>query len=76
MTLGGTDTTHNIPFMVAANNYSMIGEEMYAMSAYLSEDKTLSSSLAGQDIGKYIVILMTIVGVLLAAAGYPVAEWI
>ena len=76
MTLGGTDTTHNIPFMVAANNYSMIGEEMYAMSAYLSEDKTLGSSLVGQDVAKYVVIAMTIVGVLLSAAGYPVGSWL
>jgi hypothetical protein len=76
MTLGGTDTTHNIPFMVAANNHSMIGEEMYAMSAYLSEDKTLGNSLAGQDMSKYLVIALTIIGVLLAAAGFPVAEWL
>lgn len=75
MTLGGTDTTHNIPFMVAANNYSMIGEEMYAMSAYLSEDKTLGNSLVGQDLGKYLVIAVTIIGVILSAAGYPVASW-
>jgi hypothetical protein len=76
MTLGGTDTTHNIPFMVAANNYSTIGEEMYAMSAYLSEDPVLGSTLAGQDIGKYAAMIITIIGVLLAAAGMPVADWL
>ena len=76
MTLGGTDTTHNIPFMVAANNYSMIGEEMYAMSAYLSDDPTLASTLAGQDIGKYIIVLITIIGVILSAIGIPFTEWI
>jgi hypothetical protein len=75
MTMGGTDTTHNIPFMVAANNYSMIGEEMYAMSAYLSRDPVLGSTLAGQDVGKYLVMVITIIGVLLAAAGMPVADW-
>jgi len=75
MTLGGTDTTHNIPFMVAANNYSMIGEEMYAMSAYLSKDPVLTSSLVGQDIGKYIVILLTIAGMIAGAAGVNVLSW-
>ena len=75
MTLGGTDTTHNIPFMVAANNYSMIGEEMYAMSAYLSKDPVLTSSLAGQDVGKYVVIALTILGVILGAAGVNVLKW-
>ena len=75
MTLGGTDTIHNIPFMVAANNYSVIGEEMFAMSAYLSDDPLLANSLAGQDIGKYIVIGVTILGIILGAAGFPVASW-
>lgn len=75
MTLGGTDTTHNIPFMVAANNYSMIGEEMYAMSAYLSKDPLLSSSLAGQDVGKYIILVLSIIGVLAGLAGVNVASW-
>ena len=76
MTLGGTDTIHNIPFMVAANNYSVIGEEMFAMSAYLSDDPLLANSLAGQDLGKYVVILITVLGILLGAAGFPVASWL
>lgn len=75
MTLGGTDTTHNIPFMVAANNYSMIGEEMYAMSAYLSDDPLLGSSLAGQDVGKYIIIILSILAILAGAVGIPVVNW-
>jgi len=75
MTLGGTDTTHNIPFMVAANNYSMIGEEMYAMSAYLSKDPVLGSSLAGQDVGKYIIIALSILAILAGMAGIPVTSW-
>jgi hypothetical protein len=75
MTLGGTDTTHNIPFMVAANNYSMIGEEMYAMSAYLSKDPVLGSSLAGQDVGKYIIIILTILAVLAGLVGMDSATW-
>jgi hypothetical protein len=75
MTLGGTDTIHNIPFMVAANNYSLIGEEMFAMSAYLSEDPLLGSSLAGQDIGKYLVLILCIIGVLAGLVGIQAAEW-
>jgi hypothetical protein len=62
--------------MVAANNYSMIGEEMFALGAYLSDDPTLASSLAGQDIGKYIVIGLVIIGVILHAIGIPFSEWL
>jgi len=69
VTLAGTDTIDNIAFMVAANNYSMIGEEMYAMSAYLSGDPVMTSALVGQDIGKYVCIIMTVIGSLLGLAG-------
>jgi len=69
VTLGGTDTTHNIPFMVAVCDYSIIGEELYALGAYVSQDPTQSSSLAGQDIGKYIAIVLTLVGSILATVG-------
>jgi hypothetical protein len=76
VTLAGTDTIDNIAFMVAANNYSMIGEEMYAMSAYLSRDPIMTSALVGQDIGKYICILMIILGTLFGIVGMPFAPWL
>ena len=69
MMLGGTDTTHNIPFLVAICDYSIIGEELYALGAYVSEDPTVSSSLAGQDIGKFIALILVIVGSILLTLG-------
>ena len=72
--LGATDTTHNIPFLVAICDYSLIGEELYALGAYVSQDPTQSSSLAGQDIAKYIAIAFIIVGVILATAGVSLAS--
>jgi hypothetical protein len=68
--LGGTDTTHNIPFLVAICDYSVIGEELYALGAYVSQDALQSSSLAGQDIGKYLAIVAIILGVILVTVGY------
>ena len=70
--LGGTDTTHNIPFLVAICDYSIIGEELYALGAYVSEDPLQSASLAGQDFGKYIVVALCLVGSLLATIGVDV----
>jgi hypothetical protein len=72
MMLGGTDTTHNIPFLVAICDYSLIGEELYALGAYLSEDPTVSASLAGQDVGKYIAALLIILGSLLITIGMDI----
>jgi hypothetical protein len=39
--IAGTANTPQIPFMVAACDYSLIGEELYAASAYLSKDPVL-----------------------------------
>ncbi len=69
LTLGGTDTTHNIPFLVAICDYSIIGEELYALGAYVSEDATQTASLAGQDIGKYIALILVLLGSILATVG-------
>ena len=73
VTLAGTDTIDNIAFMVAANNYSMIGEEMYAMSAYLSGDAVMTSALVGQDFGKYICIILSVLGSILGLIGITFA---
>jgi len=72
MMLGGTDTTHNIPFLVAICDYSIIGEELYALGAYVSEDPTVSSSLAGQDIGKFIAAILIILGSVLITLGMSI----
>jgi hypothetical protein len=74
LTLGGTDTTHNIPFLVAICDYSIIGEELYAMGAYVSGDPTNSASLAGQDIGKYLALILILIGSILATVGMNISE--
>ncbi len=74
LSLGGTDTTHNIPFLVAICDYSIIGEELYALGAYVSQDPTQSSSLAGQDIGKYIALILILLGSILATVGFDISS--
>lgn len=74
LTLGGTDSSGAIPYLVASCQYSLISEEMYAISAYLSKDPILTSSLVGQDMAKYLVIILSIVGSLLAILGMPIVD--
>ncbi len=45
-----------LPFFVAACDYTLIGEELFAASAYLSKDKKMLGSLKGQDAGKAIAM--------------------
>jgi hypothetical protein len=55
-----------VPFFVAACDYTIIGDEFYATSAYLSREPVLLGSLVGQDIAKMLFALTIIVGVIAA----------
>jgi hypothetical protein len=79
--IAGTDADNQLPFFVAACDYTLMGEELYAAGAYLSRDPLLLAQLKAQDIGKALLAAVMIVGVILAAASWyfapalrPVAE--
>jgi hypothetical protein len=52
----------------------MIGEEMLVSSAYLSEDRIVMASFAGQDVGKLMSIGLIILGSILTTAGITVIQ--
>ena len=58
--IAGTDSVLQLPFFVAACDYTLIGEELYAASAYLSNEPLLLGSLKAQDYGKLIVLMILI----------------
>jgi hypothetical protein len=61
--IAGTAEPSQLPFFVAACDYTLIGEEFFAASAYLSGEPGQIGSLKGQDVGKLIVAVGIIVGV-------------
>jgi len=63
--VAGTAQPAQLPFFVAACDYTLIGEEFFAASAYLSNDADQLGSLKGQDFGKFLVSVLIIVGVTL-----------
>ena len=63
--VAGTAMPSQLPFFVAACDYTLIGEEFFAASAYLSGDPDQLGSLKGQDVGKVIVAALVIVGCLM-----------
>lgn len=65
----GTANAHQLPFFVVSCDYTLIGEELFAASAYLSRDAQQVGSLKGHDFGKILVIILIIVGVALEIAG-------
>jgi hypothetical protein len=59
-----------LPFFVAACDYTLIGEELFAASAYLSREPKLLGSLKGQDLGgKLIFLSLALIFVIIATIG-------
>lgn len=69
--IAGTDSYTQLPFFITTCDYTLMGEELYAASAYLSREPKLLGSLKGQDIGKAALLLVMILGTLLATFGFP-----
>jgi len=67
--IAGTAMPAQLPFFVAACDYTLIGEEFYAASAYLSGEPHQLGSLKGQDVGKSIVGVLVLIGCLLSTMG-------
>jgi len=66
--IAGTAETAQLPFFVAACDYTLIGEEFFAASAYLSGEPDQLGSLRGQDVGKLLVAAMLLIGCGIATA--------
>lgn len=67
--IAGTDSVLQLPFFVAACDYTLIGEELYAASAYLSHEPLLIGALKVQDYGKLASIIIAVIVSLLAFIG-------
>jgi len=64
--IAGTAQTSQLPFFVAACDYCLLGEEMFAAGAYLSKDPVLIGGLIAQDWGKMVMAAFIILGTLVA----------
>jgi hypothetical protein len=64
--VAGTAQPTQLPFFVAACDYTLIGEELFAASAYLSQDEKMLGSLKGQDMGKLLAMIFVVFGSLVA----------
>lgn len=88
MQVAATTSNEQIPFFITSCDYTVIGEELYAAGAYLSDDPVQRGSLRGQDIAKFFIVFIILCGVaeatvstIVSGAGHSkektsVAEWI
>lgn len=67
--IAGTDAFTQLPFFITTCDYTLLGEELYAASAYLSGEPRMLGTLKGQDAGKALILAVLALGTLLATAG-------
>lgn len=72
--IAGTGSPSQIPFFVTACDYTLIGEEFFTASAYLSKKPELLGSIKGQDIVKLLVMVAMVMTVVFN--GLYQAGWI
>jgi len=68
--IAGTAAPDQLPFFIAACDYTLIGEELYAASAYLSGDPRMLGSLKGQDVIKVLITVVVIAGAIAVTMGW------
>lgn len=59
--IAGTDEVSQLPFFITACDYTLIGEELYAASAYLAREPMLLGTLKAQDYAKLTFLVLMIV---------------
>lgn len=62
--IAATTNTAQLPFFVATCDYTLLGEEEYAASAYLSKEPMLTGTVVAEDVGKFLVVAVVIIGVI------------
>jgi hypothetical protein len=67
--IGGTGRLYQIPFFAAICDMNLIGEEIYAVGAYISRTPEMLASIATQDYFKVLSFVLIILGTLLATLG-------
>ncbi len=67
--IAGTARPEQLPFFIAACDYTLMGEELYAASSYLSHEPLLLGGLKGQDFIKIILVALIVIGIVLSTIG-------
>ena len=67
--IGGTTDPRVLPFAYTSTENYLLGEEIFAAGAYLSEEKTLIASLMAQDRVRTLLSIIIVIGMILKSLG-------
>ena len=78
--IAGTDAVTQLPFFITTCDYTLIGEELYAASAYLGREPKQVGAVKGQDACKAIIMtfitVALILGILDVVADTNTLDWL
>ncbi len=69
--IAGCDQVTQLPFFVCSCDYTLLGEELYAASAYLGREPDEMATIAAQDWAKALAVAIVLLALLLSALGRP-----
>ena len=69
--IAGCDKVTQLPFFVCACDYTLLGEELFAASAYIGREPVQLATIAAQDWAKALAAAVVILALLLSAIGHP-----
>lgn len=77
--IAGTDSTIQLAFFIVACDYTLIGEELFAASGYLSGDRSILASVRAQDMMKVLIVVFLVVAIIWSTievlAGVSPSNW-
>jgi hypothetical protein len=71
--IAGTDSTIQLSFFIVACDYTLIGEELFVASGYLTKDPQVLGSIKGQDWLKALIVFLILIGGISGILGW---DWI
>jgi hypothetical protein len=78
--IAGTDAVTQLPFFITTCDYTLIGEELYAASAYLGHEPKQIGAVKGQDACKAIIMslitLALVLGIVDLVASTHTLDWL
>ena len=66
---GGTSNVDQLPYFMATCDQTLIGAELYTAQGQLSDDPEATSNLLGPDAGKFLAIILVLLGAFLLTFG-------
>ena len=72
--IAGTDSTIQLAFFIVACDYTLIGEELFAASGYLSRSESILASVKAQDILKILIALFVVIAIIWVTVN-PSSDW-